>query len=71
MGNVARVQVADLVADAFGPSGAHRSEILAAAVRGGAPPELLVELERLPDRSFTTMRDLWDYLPDIPVGPET
>ncbi|GAB3173358.1 hypothetical protein GCM10027059_44220 [Myceligenerans halotolerans] len=68
---MARVQVADLVADAFGPSGAHRSEILAAAVKGGGPPELLVELERLPDRRFATMRDLWDHLPDTPVEPET
>ena len=67
MGNVARIQIADLVADAFGPAGADRSEVLAAAVAGGASPELLAALERLPDRSFATMRDLWSYLPDVPV----
>lgn len=67
MVNVARIQIADLVADAFGPSGADRSQILAAAADGGAPPELLAALERLPDRSFATMRDLWSFLPDIPV----
>ncbi|WP_170177084.1 DUF2795 domain-containing protein [Myceligenerans xiligouense] len=67
---MARVQIADLVADAFGPSGAHRSEILAAAVAGGGSPELLAELERLPDRTFATMRDLWDHLPDVPIRLE-
>ncbi|WP_454853642.1 DUF2795 domain-containing protein [Promicromonospora soli] len=67
MGNVARIQIAELVADAFGPSGADRSQILATAVAGGAPPELLTELERLPERSFATMRELWGYLPDVPI----
>lgn len=67
MNDVTRVRIADILGDAFGPQGAGKDDLLATATRAGAPPELLDELQKLPDRKFRTMRDLWDHLPEIPI----
>lgn len=67
MNTVTRIEIADLVENAFGPAGAHRSALLAAAAERGAAPVLLAKLGELPDRHFRSMRDLWDHLPEVPL----
>lgn len=68
MSAVTRIEIADLVEDAFGPGGADRSSLHAAAAAKGAPPVILDKLGELPDRRFRSMRELWDYIPEVPVG---
>jgi hypothetical protein len=63
-----RIEIADHVADAFGPQGAHRSDLLAVAVQKNAPPNMLDKLHQLPDRHFRSMQDLWHHIPEVPVG---
>ena len=62
-----RIEIADLVADAFGPDGATREDLLAIATSKGAHPVVLEKLRELPDRHFSTMRALWHYIPEVPV----
>ena len=62
-----RIEIADLVADAFGPDGATRAELLATAIEKGAHPVVLEKLGELPDRRFRTMRALWHYIPEVPI----
>lgn len=63
-----RIEIADLVADAFGPDGATRAELLATATAKGAHPLVLEKLRELPDQRFRTMRALWDFIPEVPIG---
>jgi hypothetical protein len=67
MNVVTRIQIADLVGDAFGPGGADRAGLVDAATGKRGDPRVLEALRRLPDRRFPTMRDLWRHLPDMPV----
>jgi hypothetical protein len=66
--DVTRIEIADMVGDAFGPKGADRSAVLAMAATKNAPPRVLETLGQLPDIRFRSMRDLWDHLPEVPVG---
>lgn len=68
MATVTRMEIADLIGSTFGPSGADRASLLAAATRLGAEPRVLETLGQLPDQQFRTMRDLWQHLPEVPVG---
>jgi uncharacterized membrane protein len=64
-----RVEIAGAVRGAFGHPIATRGELLAAAVRNGARPEVITVLEQLPsDRPYRQLRDLWPDLPGLPVG---
>ncbi len=65
--SVTRIQIADLVGDAFGPDGAETADLLLVARAKAASPAVLLELDRLPDRHFRHMRDLWEFLQGIPV----
>lgn len=65
---VTRTDIADVVAPAFQRPPASRSEILETAASVQAPPELLAVLERLPDRDYRAMRELWPHLGHVPVG---
>lgn len=67
MSAVTRLQIADVLGDAFGPDGADKQELLAVAARAGTPPKVLAHLQQLPDRRFRDMRALWDHLPEVPV----
>lgn len=67
MSTIERLDIADLVADAFGPRGATTEEILEIARARRAHPRVLAQLSELPERRFATMRDLWTYLPDVEV----
>jgi hypothetical protein len=64
---VSRMEIVDTVDSAFETGGADRSEILTAAVATGARPEVIETLERLPDRRFADVRELWQELPELPV----
>lgn len=68
MDAVTRIEIADLIGNAFGPAGADRASLLATATSNGANPRVLDALGRLPDRRFATMRHLWEHLPELPVG---
>jgi hypothetical protein len=67
MNTVTRIDIADLIGDAFGPSGADRAALLATAAEKGAHPVVLEKLTELPDQRFRTMRELWDHIPEVPV----
>ncbi len=64
---VTRLQIADLVEDAFGPDGADTAALLDTARDQGGSPEVLACLERLPRRHFRRMQDLWAHLEGLPV----
>jgi hypothetical protein len=64
---VTRMEIVDVVHAAFENGGAERSEVLATAVARGARPQVLETLERLPDRRFSELRELWTELPEVPV----
>jgi len=64
---VTRMGILDLVEDAFGRDGATRSDILQTARDNRADLPTLATLERLQDRRFRSVRDLWTDLPDVPV----
>jgi len=64
---VTRIHIADLVGYAFGPSGADKAELLSAAEDKDASSAILAQLERLPERHYRTMRDLWSFLEGVPV----
>lgn len=68
MTTVTRLEIADLVEDAFGPGGTDRAALLAVAAEKGAHRVVVAKLGELPDRRFRSMRELWDYLPEVPVG---
>lgn len=64
---VTRQEILDVVGEAFDDGRIERSTLLAAAVRGGARPEVITTLEQLPDKPFGDVRHLWVELPDVPV----
>lgn len=64
---VTRIEIADLVGDAFAPGGAEKADLLSTAAQHGAHPAVLDKLGELPERRFRTMRDLWDHLPEVPI----
>jgi hypothetical protein len=68
---VTRMEILDVVEDAFVGSWVSKDEILGAARDQGARPALLLTLERLDaERRFTTVRDMWADLADVPVDLE-
>jgi hypothetical protein len=70
MPNVAtRAEIAEQIDHAFDYPPVSRAEILEAAVRAGARPEVLDVLNRLPaDRNYRSLRDLWADIPETPVS---
>lgn len=64
---VTRMDILDLVEEAFGREGATRSEILQSARDNRADSLTVATLEHLQDRRFRSVRDLWADLPDVPV----
>lgn len=65
---VTRLEIVEAVGEAFGVRGADRSEILAAAATEGARPEVIAALQRLPQRRFRVVNELWEDLGHLPVG---
>lgn len=65
---VTRTELAHHVQAAFATGPATRDRLLAHAASSHARPEVLSVLQRLPARAYTSIRDLWYHLADLPVG---
>ncbi|OMQ15074.1 hypothetical protein A7K94_0212060 [Modestobacter sp. VKM Ac-2676] len=63
-----RTQVLDHIETAFGNGPITSTQLRQAAADHGADTDVLVLLGALPERQFRGPRDLWPYLPDLPVG---
>jgi hypothetical protein len=70
MSSRARLELAELLGEAFGPDGASRDDVLTCA-RSRSHPAVVEMLGRLPDRKYTTMRELWNELLKLPIGEES
>lgn len=65
---VTRVEIAEVVADAFEVGIPDRDTLIRVASQNGARPEVLTTLEKLPERRFSGLRQLWEVLRKVPVG---
>lgn len=65
---VTRIEIADAVDAVFSAGPATRTDLLAAATAGGARDGLVSVLSRLPDRQYLQLRQLWEDIPDVPIG---
>lgn len=63
-----RVAIADAVGAAFDTGSADRATLAAVAESRGADSELIAALSGLPDTTFRRLRELWEHLPEIPIG---
>lgn len=67
-GAVTRMELIEYVGSAFAGHPLTRSDLVAAANRGGARTEVVDVLGRLPDgRKFTQPQELWHDLADVPI----
>jgi hypothetical protein len=66
--NVTRIEIADVVEDAFGSHPASKADLIARAAANHARVEILDTLHRLPENHFRSLRDLWPHLSGVPVG---
>ncbi|MDT0327014.1 DUF2795 domain-containing protein [Nocardiopsis lambiniae] len=65
---VTRTDIADSLEGAFGSGPLTRRQIISAADLRGASGELLAALGRLPEGTYSHLRDLWKHLGDVPRG---
>ncbi|MBM7791391.1 DUF2795 domain-containing protein [Tenggerimyces flavus] len=65
---VTRVEILDVLDDAFAHGPAGRGELIETAHAQAARPDLIALLEQLPDRVYVHQRQLWVDLPHVPVG---
>jgi hypothetical protein len=65
---ITRIELANHVEAAFAHGPATRDNLLAYAVGSHARPEVITVIENLPDKPYSTIRDLWYDLPDLPVN---
>jgi hypothetical protein len=65
---VTRVEILDVLDDAFANGPASRQTLVATARAQGARPEVIALLEQLPERTFVHQRQLWVHMADVPVG---
>jgi hypothetical protein len=63
-----RIEIAEIVGDAFEGGPVTKSDLLAAARDRQARAEVLAQLERLPEGPFKDLRSLWPELPGVPVS---
>ena len=63
-----RMEIADWLHAGFDDHPVTGTELVALARDRGAPAPLVSCLEALPRRSFAHLRDLWEVLPDVPIG---
>lgn len=66
-GPVTRSEVVDAIALAFDAPQASTADLITAALRSSARPEVVDLLHGLPSREFTRPHDLWTHLPEIPL----
>ena len=67
MDSVSRTELAQHIETAFISSPVVPAGLLDAAALSAARPAVLAILERLPNRPYGTIRDLWYDLPDLPI----
>ncbi|HZC25734.1 MAG TPA: DUF2795 domain-containing protein [Actinopolymorphaceae bacterium] len=65
---VTRVEILDVLDDAFAVGPASRGQLIGAAQAQGARAELIALLEQLPERLYVHQRQLWVHMPNVPVG---
>jgi len=63
-----RVELADHIQTAFATGAATRADLLAVAIANSARPQIIQLLQRLPDKTYPTIRGLWYDLPEVPVS---
>lgn len=66
--SVTRVQVVGFMEGVFDQGALTTAALVQCAASAGAPPGVLAVLDRLDDRLFRDVRELWRYLPELPVG---
>jgi hypothetical protein len=66
-GPVTREEIAETIGTCFTAGQARRTDLLLAVHERNARPELVETIERLPNRTFTQVRDLWTSLPEVPL----
>jgi hypothetical protein len=64
---ITRTELAGHIATAFDAGRASRADLLAAAASSHARPQVIAVLQRLPDREYGSVRDLWHHLADLPI----
>jgi hypothetical protein len=64
---VTREEIAEAIRTCFTNGQVRRTDLLLAVHERNGRPELVETIERLPDRTFRQVRDLWIVLPEIPL----
>ncbi|WP_327004330.1 DUF2795 domain-containing protein [Dactylosporangium sp. NBC_01737] len=65
---VTRTELANHIQAAFASGPATRDNMLAYAASSHARPEVIAALQRLNDKPYPSIRDLWHDLGDLPVS---
>ncbi len=66
---VTRQELYDAVSHAFDRPPTTQEAMIVAAAHHRARGEVMAELCKIPgDRRFQSIRDIWQYLPEVPVG---
>ncbi|MBK5223308.1 MAG: DUF2795 domain-containing protein [Acidimicrobiia bacterium] len=65
---VTRTEVIDTIAHAFDAPSATPDDLVAAARGSHARAEVVDLLSRLPGRRYVRPQDMWNDLPDVPIG---
>ena len=65
---VTRIELANHIEAAFSSGPATRDSMLAYAAGSHARPAVIAALQRLTDKPYPSIRDLWHDLADIPVS---
>lgn len=65
---VTRTELANHLHAAFATGRITRDVLLAYAASSHARPEVIAAIQHLPDTTYTSIRDLWYHLGDLPVG---
>ena len=63
-----RAQVLDYIQHAFQSGPITTEQMREVAAMNGAPGDVLVLLDRLPPVRLANPREIWPYLPDLPIG---
>jgi hypothetical protein len=62
------MEIADWLHDGFDARPLSSAELVDLARDRGAPDQLVSCLAGLPPRNFGHLRDLWEVLPEVPIG---
>lgn len=65
---VTRTEVVERLGEVFPGAGLGKAELVEEARRRGVRSEVVRLLERLPERRYRHVRELWAEMPDVPVG---